>query len=233
MYILDNEFSQELENALKLEKCNFQLVPPHAHRNNLAERAIQTWKSHFKAGLATCDPDFPLREWDRLIEQANITLNLLRSSRSNPKLSAWAFLFGEFNFNKTPLAPPGTRIIAHIDSNKRQSWDLHGEAGWYVGPALNHYRCVTCYFPNTKSTRICDTVTFLPKNVKFPQVKLVDHLKQAASDIVTILTHPPSTTVPSLRAGDPIRNALLDIATTLNQVEHILEPKTKRIAMYT
>ena len=191
----------------------------------MAKRAIQTWKSHFKAGLGTCDPDYPLREWGRLIEHANITLNLLRSSRSNPKLSAWAFLFGDFNFNTTPLAPPGTRVIAHVDSNNRRSWDLHGEAGWYVGPALNHYRCVTCYFPNSRSTRICDTVTFLPKTVKFPEVRLVDHLKQAASDIVTLLTHPPSTTVPSLRAGDPVRNALLDIATTLNQVDHIPEPK--------
>ena len=57
-----------------------------------------------------------------------------------------------------------------------------------------------------------------------PQVRLVDHLKQAAFDIVTLLTHPPSTLVPSLRAGDPIRNALLEVATTLNQVEHIPEP---------
>ena len=88
MYILDNEFSQELENALVKENCKSQLVPRNAHMNILAERAIQTWKSHFKAGLETCDSDFPLREWDRLIEQANITLNFLRSSRSNPKLSA-------------------------------------------------------------------------------------------------------------------------------------------------
>ena len=47
LYILDNEFSAELEQALNLAGCQFQLVPPHAHRNNLAERAIQTWKSHF------------------------------------------------------------------------------------------------------------------------------------------------------------------------------------------
>ena len=129
MYILDNEFSAELEQALKLAQCQFQFVPPHAHRNNLAEWAIQTWKSHFKAGLATCDPDISLREWDKLIKQTNITLNLLRSSRSNPKLSDWAFLFGEFDFNKTPLAPPGTRIIAHVDANTRQYWDLYSEAG--------------------------------------------------------------------------------------------------------
>jgi hypothetical protein len=129
IYILDNEFSQELRSAMEGEKVKYQLVPPHSHRNNLAERAIQTFKSHFKSGLATCDPNFPITEWDRLIDQSNITLNLLRSSRANPKLSAWAYLFGEFNFNATPLAPPGTKIVAHKDAKVRGSWDLNGEQG--------------------------------------------------------------------------------------------------------
>ena len=121
IYIMDNEFSQELRETLLQKNMKFQLVPPNSHRNNLAERAIQTYKAHFKAGLATCDENFPLSEWDRLIEQSNITLNLLRSSRSNPKLSAWAYLFGEFNFSATPLAPPGTKIIAHKDTKIRGS----------------------------------------------------------------------------------------------------------------
>ena len=60
IYLLDNEFSSELEIALKKAKTDYQLVTPYSHRNNLAERAIQTWKNHFKAGLATCDPQFPL-----------------------------------------------------------------------------------------------------------------------------------------------------------------------------
>ena len=100
-YVLDNEVSSLLITAMNKEKINFQLVPPRIHRANLAERAIQTYKNHFKAGLATVDPDFPLAEWDRLIPQANITLNLLRASRVNPQLSAYAYLFGEFNYNKT------------------------------------------------------------------------------------------------------------------------------------
>ena len=64
IYILDNEFSQDLKTALQEKHCAYQLVPPNSHRNNLAKHAIQTWKSHFKAGLASCDPDFPLSEWD-------------------------------------------------------------------------------------------------------------------------------------------------------------------------
>ena len=90
IYLLDNEFSLELQTALKKAGTDYQLVTPHSHRNNLAERVIQTWKNNFKAGLATHDPHFPLTEWDKLIEQANITLCMLRSLRSNPKLSAYA-----------------------------------------------------------------------------------------------------------------------------------------------
>ena len=121
IYILDNEFSQELRTAMEDEKVDFQLMPPHLHRSNLTERAIQIFKSQFKSRLATCDPKFPIAECDRLIEQSNITLNLLRSSRANPKLFAWAYLFGEFNFNATPLAPPGTKIVAHKDTKVRAS----------------------------------------------------------------------------------------------------------------
>ena len=52
------------------------------------------------------------------MEQANITLNLLRSSRSSPKLSAYTYIFGEFDFVATPLAPPDIKIVAHIKSGQ-------------------------------------------------------------------------------------------------------------------
>ena len=148
-------------------------------------------------------------------------MNLLRASRANPKLSSWSYLFGEFNFNATPLAPPGTKIIAHKDKGIRGSWDLNGESGWYVGPAMEHYRCITGYFPRSRRTRICDTVTYFPHEIPFPKVTLEDHLKQATSNIIDILTNPPSTTVPSLQAGDTTKNALLQIAQLLNRAEDI------------
>ena len=66
----------------------------------------------------------------------------------------------EFNFIATPLAPPGTKIIAHVSPAKRGTWDLNSESGWYVRPSLSHYRCNQCYFPRTKDVRDCDTVEF-------------------------------------------------------------------------
>ena len=71
-----------------------------------------------------------------------IILNLLRASRTNNKLSAYAYLFGNLNFNTTPMAQPGTKVVAHLKPEQRKSWDPHGNNGWYVGPSLEHYRCV-------------------------------------------------------------------------------------------
>ena len=220
VYVLDNEKSKDLIDSFIAEKVDYQLVAPYRHCK-AAERAIKTFKEHFKAGLASVNPNFPLSEWDRLLPQANITLNLLRNARVNPKLSAYSYMYGEFNFRATPLAPPGTKIIAHVSPDKRGTWDLNGEQGWYVGPSLSHYRCVQCYFPRTREVRDCDTVEFFPHDIPFPRVTLEDHLKQAATDILAILSNPPSTTVPSLQAGDTTNQAIMEIAKLLKRAEQI------------
>ena len=116
-HVLDNEISKDLVESFDRENITYQLATPHKH-NKFAERAIQTCEAHFKAGLATVDPNFPLSKWDRLITQSNITLNLLRAARCNPKLSACSYIFGVFNFMSTPLAPPGTKVVAHIHPDK-------------------------------------------------------------------------------------------------------------------
>ena len=66
-------------------------------------------------------------------------MNLLRLALSNPALSAHAYVFGNFNFTAYPLAPPGTKVVVHLDTKVTGMWELNGEIGWYVGPAPNHY----------------------------------------------------------------------------------------------
>ena len=69
-WILDNETSFELKNPICKKQITYEMVQPHNHRANLAERAIQTFKHHFKAGLSTLHPDFPIVEWDCFLTQA-------------------------------------------------------------------------------------------------------------------------------------------------------------------
>ena len=110
---LDNEASTALKSRLHNHGISYQLVPPHIHRRNAAERAIRTFKNHFLAGLSSTDPTFPMYLWSALVPQAVLTLNLLRTSRINPNLSAYAQIWGQFDYNKTPLVPPGTKVILH------------------------------------------------------------------------------------------------------------------------
>ena len=121
MMVLGNKFSIDLKTAFDENKLSYQLVTPYKLKNNLAERATQTWKSHFKSGLAGTDPDFLIAEWDHLIQQSNITLNLLWLSRVNPKFSAYAYIDRSFNFLSTPMDSLGTKVIVHTHPDKRVS----------------------------------------------------------------------------------------------------------------
>ena len=53
----------------------YQLVPPSDHRENNAEKSIQTFKNHFISGLCSVDKYFHLQLWERLIHQATISLS--------------------------------------------------------------------------------------------------------------------------------------------------------------
>ena len=90
-HILDNEASLAFKTEIR-KNCTIQLVPPDNHRRNLAERAIQTFKNHFKAVIAGVDDTFPMHLWDRLLPQTILTLNLLRQSNVTPTVSAYQYI---------------------------------------------------------------------------------------------------------------------------------------------
>ena len=113
-----------MKNLIKME-CNLELVPPHCHRRNIAEAAIKNFKNHFISILAGVDPSFPTTLWDKLLPQAELTLNLLRQSNATPTVSAHAHLFGNFDFNKMPLAPMGCGVQIHENASKRKTWAPH------------------------------------------------------------------------------------------------------------
>ena len=92
--IMDNQATKIISSFLTSKECKLQLVEPHNHRMNAAERAIETWKDHFISALCTTDSAFPVQLWDRLTPQAQDTLNLMRQSRSDPTKSAYEVLEG-------------------------------------------------------------------------------------------------------------------------------------------
>jgi hypothetical protein len=133
---LDNEASQLLKSYLHDKKITFQLVPQYNHRRNVANIAIRSLKDHLIARMSSTDKAFPMHLWDTFLPQVVITINMLRTSRINSKLSASTHIDGQYSYNRDPMAPPGIIIIAQETQNRRRTWTPHGQDGWYISPAI-------------------------------------------------------------------------------------------------
>jgi hypothetical protein len=186
-------------------------VPPHYHRRNAVECAIRTFKEHFVAGISSVDPNFPLHLWDRLLPQAEITLNILRTSILHPQLSAMAHFHGLMDYNKKAFSPPGCKIIAQEKPGKRRTWATPGKHVYSLGPAMHHYRCQNVYISATASERIVDTFEFFPHNYQMPQLSSADRLIMAANYMTDALQN-PHREVPFTHVGDDTISALTELA---------------------
>ena len=57
---MDNECSSDIKEDIEKYTIDFQLFPPHMHRQNEAKQSIITCKNHSISGLSTTDPDLPI-----------------------------------------------------------------------------------------------------------------------------------------------------------------------------
>jgi hypothetical protein len=182
--IIDNVASKAIQAHLEANNIKIQLVEPHNHRVNAAERAIQTFKNHMIAGLSTCDSQFPSLLWDRLVPQAQDSLNMLRTSRVHPQLSAYHVLEGTHDYNRVPWAPPGTRATIFNPPETRTSWGPRAIDAWYIGQAPNHYRCYNFYIPATGGTRTSGQATFYPQHCSVPHETPMDETRRVAETLI-------------------------------------------------
>lgn len=117
--ILNNKISGEYKQAIKDVDMTYELVPPHDYHRNRAEKAIQTGRANFISILCGVSPNFPLHLWDRLLPQTEMMLNILRPPRLVPTISVHAYLYGQHDYNRQPLAQLGTAVEIHVKPTAR------------------------------------------------------------------------------------------------------------------
>ena len=184
-HVLDNEISNNMKNLIIDEyKVKIEKVPPGCHRRNAAEVAIRNFKAHFLSILAGTADNFPPSLWDRLLPQADVTVNLLRQSNATPTVSAYAHLSGPFDYNRMPLAPMGCDAQIHEKTDKRGTWAYHSVDGWYLYTSPEHYRVHNCAIKSTKSERLTDTLQFNHKEITKPNITHADKLMHAIADFM-------------------------------------------------
>jgi hypothetical protein len=120
-------------------------------------------------------------------------------------------------------------LMKHQEGEK--TWAPHGQDGWYIGPALEHYRCYTVYITNTRSSRIVETVEFFPHQFKIPFPSSSDLATQAATELTHALLN-PQPAGPFFQVGDKQAIALRKLATIFeaskpNKVNKQLTPQNE------
>ena len=121
MHKMDNETSTDIEHFIATRNEAVQYFPSNNHHTSAAEQAIQTWKNHFISGSASLPKHIPIKYWCWLIDQANITLNLMRPNQSDLTISAYKALHGFFHFQSTSMELPETKCLVHIKPNRYQT----------------------------------------------------------------------------------------------------------------
>ncbi len=88
----------------------------------------------------------------------------------------------------------------------RRSWDFRAKHGFYVGPALDHYRCWELVKADTKQKVISDTVEFRHAYLKIPAVSAEDKILNGLQVMVGSMQNaPPPTSSSQLVAINALR----------------------------
>ena len=119
-----------------------------------------------------------------------MTLNMFQRSRLNPGLSDYEQVDGIHNSERTPLPLLGCKVQIHENPHKLHTYAPHSVDGWYLGPAVHHYRCYTCYNIDTVGETTPDTIAFFPEFMKMPNYSTRYMAIHAAADIAKALQNP-------------------------------------------
>ena len=180
----------------------------------MAEKAISTFKDHFVGVLSGCAKTMPMHLWCQLLPQVERQLLLLRQSRVNPGMSAYAHVYqGHHDYNKHPFVPIGMEALIHVKPHKRRTYAQHCDKGYSIGTSFEHYRCQRIWMKDTHATRISGAVWFKHKYLTNPTVTPEDRIVAAIGGLAKTLAE---------KVPRQLRDTTLD---KLRKLQGILEPQ--------
>ena len=132
-------------------------------------------------------------------------MHMVRISRRNSSISAYEDMEGAFDWNRTPLAPLGSKAVVIVEADERPSWGNHARDAIYVGCAPLNYRLKEFY--------MCDTHGFVtavgkiyPAHCRTPAISEDDLTIGAAAELIeTTKGTIPATATKKLRHTETLK----------------------------
>ena len=84
----------------------------------------------------------------------------------------------------------GYKVQIHEKPHNQLTYAPNSVDGWYLGPAVHHYRCYTCYNIDTGEDNTPDTIAFFPEFMKIPNYSSRYMAIRAAVDMEKALQKP-------------------------------------------
>ena len=136
-----------------------------------------------------------------------MTLNMLRTCRRYPTISAFKALNGPFGYNKTPLASLGYPAVLYDNPTDRNTFAPHCTDAIYVAPSMLHYRNRKYWVLSTQKMRISSSARIYPEHCKVPTILEEDKTIIAAADLLAKMQAAvPHTAKAKLRHAKSLQN---------------------------
>ena len=64
---------------------------------------------------------------------------------------AYAYMYGQHDLNKMPLAPMGCTVLIHNKPATKKTLESHAIEGYYIETSREHYRCYKIWMTKIRS----------------------------------------------------------------------------------
>ena len=173
----------------------------------------------------TADHNMPAQiMFEEIVPQAEIVNTQLRPWSLNPRLNAWTgFRGAEYNHLAHPMSVFGMKVVIHEKPHIRgTSWSPHGKDGFYLAPALSHYRSWHVYVSETGGTRVSDTLAWFPEPFKMQGYSALEQLTAAVVDLDNVVTSLANSDKPLLQPLSPAYQSTL--SNSVQQLKRLFVP---------
>ena len=117
---------------------------------------------------------------------------------------------GEYHFDATPVATPGSEMLMHEKPNRRKTFGLNTKKAWSTSPCFKHYQIFKGILQSTGAEKMTDTVRFKHHAIIIPQLTPADRIMEASRQLYdTIKQQPNKSPMYKLTSIELLREVLL------------------------